>query len=199
MRLLLAGFEPFGRFAENPSGIVAAAIAADAPHGFSVDVVVLPVVYATAWSLLDVAVRRVQPAIVLGLGLAAGSSMLRFERIAINLDDAATADEAGEIRRERAIVPGAPIAYATPLPVRAMASAASECFAAEVSLSAGAFLCNHVFFRLCHHAATEAPARRCGFVHLPCLPGQVAGAPSLSPEHAKTALIQALAVMQSTA
>ncbi len=50
---------------------------------------------------------------------------------------------------------------------------------AEVSNSAGTFVCNHVFYRLMHALATEPELRgtRGGFVHVPWLPEQ--GSPGM--------------------
>jgi len=46
---------------------------------------------------------------------------------------------------------------------------------AAPSPDAGGFVCNHVFYGLMHLIATERRQMRGGFVHLPCLPEQVAG------------------------
>ena len=45
-------------------------------------------------------------------------------------------------------------------------------------MSAGAFVCNHVFYGLMHLSAGLARPLRCGFLHVPCLPEQaMPGAP----------------------
>ena len=50
---------------------------------------------------------------------------------------------------------------------------------AEVSQTAGTFVCNHVFYGLMHRLATARGMRRTrgGFIHVPMLPEQ--GTPSL--------------------
>jgi len=45
---------------------------------------------------------------------------------------------------------------------------------AQISQSAGTFLCNHVFYGACHIAATSMPDLRAGFIHVPFLPEQAA-------------------------
>ena len=138
------------------------------------------------WPLLAATLGDDPPEVVLGLGLGGGADGLRLERVALNLDAAAVADEAGEHRRDQPILVGAPLAYASALPTAAMAAAANAAgVPASVSLSAGTFLCNHVFYRLCHHAAAADSGLRCGFVHLPWLPEQAsratpAGQPSMT-------------------
>jgi pyroglutamyl-peptidase len=50
---------------------------------------------------------------------------------------------------------------------------------AAESLSAGTFLCNHVLYAGLHHAARTGASYRAGFIHLPPLPEQADGGPSL--------------------
>ena len=52
--------------------------------------------------------------------------------------------------------------------------------AAEVSQTAGTFVCNHVFYGLMHTLATQRAYRhtRGGFIHVPWLPEQ--GSPSMA-------------------
>jgi pyroglutamyl-peptidase len=80
------------------------------------------------------------------------------------------------------VVAGGPAAYLATLPVRAaIAALRAEELPAELSMSAGTFVCNHVFYGLMHLAATRRYAFRGGFLHVPCLPQQTAaGAPTLA-------------------
>jgi pyroglutamyl-peptidase len=68
---------------------------------------------------------------------------------------------------------------------------------ASVSQTAGTFVCNHLFYGLCHLIATEFPSIRGGFIHIPFLPEQAirhAGAPSMSLDH----IVQALEITINT-
>ena len=73
---LLTGFGPFLDVEENPSGLLAEAIGRDAPPGLDIEAAVLPVSYkgvgAKLRELLDEEER--QPALILGMGVHAGSS-----------------------------------------------------------------------------------------------------------------------------
>ena len=54
---------------------------------------------------------------------------------------------------------------------------------AGLSLSAGTFVCNAVFFALAHRLVMHTPRVRSGFVHVPWLPEQAArhpGQPSMA-------------------
>jgi 5-oxoprolinase (ATP-hydrolysing) len=68
----------------------------------------------------------------------------------------------------------------TTLPVKAMVAALRDAGCpAELSNSAGTFVCNHVFYGL-QHALRRRPSARSGFLHLPLLPSQAQrGEPSL--------------------
>jgi pyroglutamyl-peptidase len=112
---------------------------------------------------------------------------MSVERVAINIDDARIADNAGIRRIDEPVISGGPAAYFATVPIKAMVARMREHgVPAHVSQSAGTFLCNHVFYGACHIAAAQAesggPAMRVGFVHVPFLPEQAArrgGAASL--------------------
>ena len=81
------------------------------------------------------------------------------------------------------IVRGGPAAYFSTLPLKAMLIALHRAgIAAEVSETAGTFVCNHVFYGLMHEMSKKPGAAgkrlaRGGFIHVPFLPVQ--GAPSM--------------------
>ena len=182
--ILLTGFEPFAGAVENPSRRVVLALAAEPPDGVRLLTQVLPVTYRDAGPLLHAALRRHRPDVVIATGLAGGRAETSVERVAINIDDARIADNAGERRTDMPVVAGGPAAYFATLPIKAIvASIRAAGVPAQVSQTAGTFLCNHVFYLACHHAATEATGLRVGFLHLPWLPEQAAehtGEPSMA-------------------
>jgi len=197
--LLLTGFEPFGGDAVNPSELVAAAL-----HGSVVEagtrrarVVAqrLPCVFADARARLAATIDELHPVAVLALGLAAGRAGLSPERVAINLVDARIADNAGTQPRDEPVVRGGPAAYFGTLPAKAMVAAMRAAGApAELSLSAGSFVCNELFYGLMHHLAHAGPAGcRGGFMHLPLLPAQAAGPAGLRPSVALDVQVAAVA------
>jgi pyroglutamyl-peptidase len=71
-------------------------------------------------------------------------------------------------------------------------------FAAEVSQTAGTFVCNHVFYGLMHMLATRRGLRhvRGGFIHVPWLPEQ--GSPSMPLQDMVSGLRLALRVALMT-
>ncbi len=181
--VLVTGFEPFGGEPVNPSWQVARALDGRVVGGHPVVAACLPCVFDEALAVLDGALARcADPVLVVALGQAAGRSDFSVERVAINVDDARIADNAGAQPVDRPVVAGAPAAYFATLPIKAVVAALRAAgLPASVSQSAGTFVCNHVFYGLMHRLAAR-PGVRGGFIHLPLLPEQAArasGQPSL--------------------
>lgn len=165
--VLVTGFEPFGGDGVNPSQEVVRRLEGWCAH---VHGVVLPVEFGRCLERLDAALQELQPEIVIALGLGATRTELSVERIAINLDDARIADNAGQQPVDTPVIAGAPAAHFSTLPVKAIVAALREAgVPAGLSMSAGSFVCNHLFYGLAHRIAGGAGPRRGGFIHLPSL------------------------------
>jgi len=176
--VLLTGFEPFAGAADNPSRRAVLALPADPPPGIRLVTAILPVTYRGTGPALLTALRHHRPDVVIATGLAGGRAELSVERVAINVDDAPTPDNAGEQRTGAPVVANGPAAYFATVPIKAMTAAIRATgVPAQVSQTAGTFLCNHVFYLASHFAAQDAPGLRVGFVHMPWLPEQAAGHP----------------------
>lgn len=179
--VLLTGFDPFGGETVNPSWELARALDGARIADAQVHAVRLPCEFGTALRVLDDALTRLQPVLVLGVGQAGGRCDLSLERVAINVDDARIPDNAGAQPIDEPVIAGAPAAYFTTLPIKAMVAGLQAAgLPASVSQTAGTFVCNHVFYGLQHRLAGTGV--RSGFMHIPYLPAQAArhpGAPSL--------------------
>lgn len=168
--VLVTGFEPFGGDSWNPSAEIALALNERTVAGERVRGVVLPCVFGEALVELRRALRRERPVLVICLGLAGGRSCLSLERVAINVNDARIPDNAGAAPVDEAIAARGPVAYWSTLPIKAIRSAwESAGWAAEISQTAGTFVCNHVFYGLMRSLARGRA--RGGFVHVP-YPGE---------------------------
>jgi pyroglutamyl-peptidase len=186
--VLLTGFDAFDNEPVNPSWEAVRAldgVRMDTPDGAAVIVArQLPTVFGAASEALVAAIGEVQPALVIAVGQAGGRPELSIERVAINIDDARIEDNAGKQPVDTPIVVGGPTAYFATLPIKAIVHALRDAgVPASVSQTAGTFVCNHVFYALCHYIATRAPRLLGGFVHIPYLPEQAVrhpGQPSLA-------------------
>jgi pyroglutamyl-peptidase len=173
MKILLTGFEPFGKATLNPSGEIVKQISGD-----NIVRAILPVAYAQSAEKLLALIAEHNPDVVICLGQAEGRTQITPERVAINLDDARLADNDGVVRNDVPIVFGGPVAYESTLPIKDIAKAINDAgVPAAVSLSAGAFLCNHVFYVAQDHF--KGTKVRSGFVHVPLMDEQAGEFPGL--------------------
>lgn len=196
--ILLTGFEPFGGEATNPSWD-AARLAGKLlrAEGYDVECVELPCVFGGAARALDDALNKARPAVVVCSGLAGGRAGISLERVAINCDDAAMPDNAGRRPVDEEVVAGGPAAYFSSLPIKAaLRELQLSGIRAEVSQSAGTYVCNHVFYSLMHRLSTM-PGVRGGFVHVPYADTLDAGGTgrSRAPSMPVTVMAQAIAVV----
>lgn len=167
---LVTGFDAFDSHADNPSWLLAQRLDGRQLAGHRVVAAQLPTCFGLSWQRLHALLERWQPALVLCLGLAAQRQALSVERVAINVDDARIPDNAGAQPLDEPVVAGAPAAYFSTLPIKAMVQAAAATgLAAEVSQTAGTFVCNHIFYALMHHLGHTpgCAGMRGGFVHVP--------------------------------
>ena len=179
-RVLLTGFDPFGGESVNPSWEAVRALDGRVVDGHRLVAAQLPTRVDTSLPTLDALLRQHRPVLVLCTGQAGGRAAISLERVAINVQDARIPDNDGAQPVDLPVLAGGPAAYFSSLPVKSMlAELRAHGLPAEVSQTAGTFVCNHVFYGLMHRLATE-PAlagTRGGFVHVPWLPAQ--GEPSL--------------------
>ena len=174
-KVLLTGFEPFGGDALNPSWLAVHALHGRRILGRKVIAARLPTVFGDSLQVLNDLLLKNQPELVICVGQAGGRSAFSLERIAINVDDARIPDNAGLQPVDTPVFRHGPAAYFTRLPIKAMLQNLQDAgVAAEVSQTAGTFVCNHVFYGLMHELARHKTLRntRGGFVHVPWLPEQ---------------------------
>ncbi|MFC4555424.1 pyroglutamyl-peptidase I [Georgenia faecalis] len=165
--VLVTAFEPFDGQPVNASaeGVGALADAWNGPERLVT--ALLPVTFAGSAAALREAVAEHAPDLVVGVGEAPGRDRVSLERVAINVVDARIPDNDGAQPVDVPVVDGAPTAHLTGLPVKAcVAALESAGIAAEVSNTAGTYVCNAVFFTLMD-ALAATPGVRGGFVHVP--------------------------------
>jgi pyroglutamyl-peptidase len=173
-RILLTGFEPFHNSALNPSEEIIKRIT----HRSLVAKEVLPVTFGESAKKLNALIDLYQPSVVVALGQAEGRKEITPERIAINLDDARIPDNAGNSPKESAIVAGGPDAYFTTLPIKKLVEKLIDNgIPSAISLSAGTFVCNHIFYSMQHHCSGRDI--KSGFIHLPLMDQQATEFPGL--------------------
>ena len=139
--ILLTGFEPFGGDSRNPSGDAVLAVDAGWSGPHTLVAAVLPVTFDGAGAELVRLIDEHSPEIVLATGLAGNRSVVSVERIGVNLIDARIPDNVGAQPIDAPSIAGAPAAYFSTLPVKAIArDIAAAGIPSEVSHSAGTFV-----------------------------------------------------------
>jgi len=178
-KILLTGFEPFGGESLNPSEEITRQLNGTVIARHEVAGGLLPCVYGAAIKELKQLIRRHEPVLVICLGQAGGRTAITPERVALNVDDARIADNAGQQPVDRPVVKAGPVAYWSTLPIKAIVQALRKRgLPAEISQTAGTFVCNHVFYGLMHELHGQRRVRG-GFIHVPFLPEQTSDQPSL--------------------
>lgn len=186
-RLLLTAFEPFGGEGLNPSLETARQIEdVTFPDG-QVIVARLPVDRYRAIETALGLIHEQHPDTVIMLGEAGGRYRVTPERVAINVDDFRIPDNAGNQPKDEAIIEGGPVGYFSTLPIRAIADRINQAnIPAAISNSAGAHLCNRLFYTVMHTISIEGLSTKAGFIHVPYLHDQAVNkypdVPSLSLE-----------------
>jgi pyroglutamyl-peptidase len=179
--VLLTGFEPFAGASLNPSEQIVNALKARQIEGVELHTAVLPVVFTESSELLRHLIKLHKPDVVICLGQAEGRREISFERVAINLDDARLADNAGRVILDQPVVAGGPSAHFTTLPVKEMVAAVrAEGIAAGLSTTAGTFVCNHIFYAMQNELAETSVVS--GFIHVPLMSeqaGEFEGLPTM--------------------
>ena len=171
--LIITGFDPFGGEAINPSWEAVRRLP-DTVNGYRLSKLEIPTRFASAAETVLAAAKADTPDVILCVGQAGGRSAITPERIAINLADARIPDNGGFQPVEQPIDPDGPEGIFATVPVSAMAEAIRQAgLPGQVSLSAGAFVCNDTLYRLLlWFSGTDT---RVGFLHVPFLPQQAKG------------------------
>ncbi|QVQ29664.1 pyroglutamyl-peptidase I [Achromobacter deleyi] len=182
--VLITGIEPFDGETLNPSWEAARRLDGQTVAGARLAARQLPCVIGKVVGVLRQAIEDVRPDLVICLGQAGGRSDVSVERVAINVVDARIPDNEGRQPIDEPVVEGGPAAYFSTLPIKAIVrDLRAGGVPASVSLTAGTYNCNTIFYGLAHYIATERPGLRGGFVHVPYLPEMASrhpGQPSLA-------------------
>ncbi len=171
--VLVTGFTPFGGERTNPSWEIVKGLP-DAIAGYRLEKLRVPTEFGKAIAVATKAIDKLKPSIVLCFGQAGGRTCMSVERIAINVNDARIANNAGHQLIDEPIRADGPAAYFCTVPIKAMVAAMTKAgVPADVSNTAGTFVCNHLIYGVLHHIAETKSGARAGFIHVPYLETQV--------------------------
>lgn len=166
-KLLLTGFEPFLSFSLNPTMKIVEELQDSEVNGYKIMGRILPVDFNASEKELIQLLDEIKPDIHISLGLAGGRTKITPERIAINIKDGEP-DNEGNRPQDEWIDPDGREGYFSTLPIRHMVNALQAAgLPAEISNTAGTYLCNNVMYAGRKYAEEHAPSMKSGFIHIP--------------------------------
>ena len=178
-KLLITGFDPFGGESVNPA-YEAVRLLPDVVAGIKLCKLEVPTEFVRSGAVLRDALAAERPDAVLCVGQAGGRAAITPERVAINLMDARIPDNAGVQPVDQPVVPGGPAAYFATLPVRRMAEAIEKAgLPAQISNTAGTYVCNCVLYHALHLLKTEGRKGQAAFIHVSFETAQVEKRPEM--------------------
>ncbi|MDV3103803.1 pyroglutamyl-peptidase I [Thermococcus waiotapuensis] len=167
MKVLVTGFEPFGGESINPSWEAVKALPGEI-NGAEIVKHLLPVTFRGVREVLPRLIVKERPDVVILTGQAGGRPNITIERVAINVMDSKMPDNEGFAPEDEPVFEGAPTAYFATIPIKAIVKALrEEKIPAEVSNTAGTYVCNTAMFTALHTIAVAGMETRAGFIHVP--------------------------------
>ena len=164
-KILITGFEPFGDESINSSWEAVLRLA-DRIGEFDVVRLLLPVSFKDVANTVIKVANEIAPDIILCIGQAGGRCAITPELVAINLRYASIPDNCGYMPKDEQVILGGKEACFSTIPARHIAEAISAAgISSTLSYSAGAYVCNDVFYTLLSHF--EGSKTSVGFIHVP--------------------------------
>jgi pyroglutamyl-peptidase len=172
--VVVTGFEPYGGRGSNPAYDTMRALDGRTIGGAAVVGRKLPVAMAPLKANIAAILDEIGPSAIISIGLWPGETMIRLERVGINLADFEIADNEGAICRDLEISGNGTSARLASLPLRKIeADLLAAGIPVRMSTSAGTFLCNACLYSFLEAVEQRAPHVPCGFIHVPYTPEQV--------------------------
>lgn len=170
VRIAVAGFGPFPGVPKNPSGEIVREIAKMQRFraaGIALDTAIFETSYGKAESSLEKLIIAKPNAIIL-FGVAGGARHIRIETIARNRASVLHPDHARFTPSARKLSAHGSARLKVRGPaMRIRAAIRTTGAKAELSINAGSYLCNAVFYRALAATAGHMPAPLTFFIHVP--------------------------------
>ncbi|WP_079505568.1 pyroglutamyl-peptidase I [Mesobacillus jeotgali] len=202
MKILISGFEPFGKMNINPTEKLLEEAGKLEIENVEIATVLLPVNYDECAEKLIAEMEEIKPDVVISCGLAAGRTAVTPERIGINIKDTGSGDpypdNKGNIPTDELIDAEGPDGLFSTLPIRLLEkNLKAEKIPAAISNSAGTFICNNTLYAVLNYIRKEKLLTKAGFIHFPASTEMSAQNPSL-PSLPQETMAKALKVIVET-
>jgi pyroglutamyl-peptidase len=202
MKILISGFEPFGKMNINPTEKLIEAAEKFEIVNVEIATILLPVNYDECAERLIAKIEDIKPDVVISCGLAAGRTAVTPERIGINIKDTGSGDpypdNKGNIPTDELINEEGPDGLFSTLPIRLIEkNLKAEQIPAAISNSAGTFICNNTLYAVLNYIRKEKLLIKAGFIHFPASTEMSAKNPSL-PSLPQETMANALKIIVET-
>jgi pyroglutamyl-peptidase len=164
--IYLTGFGPFLNFTENPSELIVDALNQTTVEDYRIQGRVLPVNFTEAPRIIREDIERFDPDLIVCLGLDANSKGLTLELIGMNLQYNPVIEK--PLTSLKRIQKDGPFIIPTRLDVWQMYQRLKEDdIPVSLSMSAGLYVCNTVFYETLYYLQEESLDTPMGFIHVP--------------------------------
>jgi pyroglutamyl-peptidase len=164
MKTLLTGFLPFLGGKSNPSQQLVESISSSS----SIDKMVLPVSFERCFHSLHNKLESENYDQIILMGLAQTRNKISLERFAINWMEAEYPDEDGVTKSGVPIYENKTHLHKTNLPIeKYLEQLRSLEIPSEISLSAGGYICNCVYYKTLDYLSSQKKPLNAIFIHLP--------------------------------
>lgn len=202
MKILISGFEPFGKMSINPTEELLKEAVSFEIENVEISGILLPVNYDECADELIAKIEEVNPDVVISCGLAAGRTAITPERIGINIKDTGSGDSypdnRGIIPTDEMIDKDGPDGLFSTLPNRLIEeNLKAQYIPAAISNSAGTFICNNTLYAVLNYIRKNNLPIKAGFIHFPASTEMSARNPAL-PSLPQEVMTSALKVIIQT-
>jgi pyroglutamyl-peptidase len=171
-RVLITGFDPFDGETINPS--FEAILTMKSFKNIEVHKLCVPTEFYHSSKIVIDAIHQLKPDYVIMVGQAGNSKTLLIERVAINIDDAKIPDNRNVQPIDHPISVFGPNAYFSTLPIKFLKESLNlHNVPAEISNSAGTYVCNHLMYSVLHEISQRNLNIKAGFIHVPFVESQI--------------------------
>lgn len=167
MKILVTGFDPFGGEEVNPA-YEAVKLLPDTILNSDIIKLEIPTVFTKSAKVVEEAIKKYRPDVVLNIGQAGGRSNISVEKVAINLGEARIPDNDGEQPIDEKLQEDGETAYFATIPVKSIVkNIRKHGIPANISYTAGTYVCNSIMYNVLYMADKKYSNIRAGFIHVP--------------------------------
>ncbi len=176
---VVTAYGSWAKTATNPSAQTLTRLKSLDWPGFTFVGLEVPVVSATLFDLVEKNLLAHKPDFWMSIGVSSGAALIRAEMLGTNWLDFSIPDNEGACPIGMPVIDGGPVAYNADFPNSAIVEELKAMgIPAMLSYSAGTHMCNQMLYTTSHLIAHHQLNTRCGFLHVPLTPQQVAQQPA---------------------